>query len=580
MTMRKLLTAMLCTLILLCARSSILQAQGLEGYGGGFKIYLSKDSTTFVRLLFWNQIWIRWMQQNPGTSVSNNPETRETFDIGIRRSRMLVHGQLTPRILLFWIIGVNNQTFNSGGLGIASGFDPTSDGKRQQVFVHDAWCEFKWSRELFIGAGLLTWSGLSRQTNWATLNYNMLDASNLGWINLDATDQFARMFGIYAKGEIGHFNYRAVLSKPFTIPNPGLATPIGGTTNQPPSWAAALTTLPPAYNISQWAGNNNELLYHAYVNYDFFEQESSVLPFMVGSYLGTKKVFNIGVGFNLHPRGMWHRIRPANPAIPEAVARTIPAADLNTLNDALRRGIYPAGRGPGPSSAPGISSPEGSPLNITDSAFYNAWGRLNPTQQAAITDAFVDTAWTDTFHWAVDFFLDLPLRYKEDGTPDPTGPAITAHGAFYNYNFGPNYVRNIGVMSIGQPNPTAVGGQLVSQPEFNGPGNAYPLHGTGQAYYLQASYLTPREWTEGWGRFQFFGAITYLNYQRLREPTLMPEFGFNWILAGQNAKISMQFRPRAIYGRAISSEPGRELLDGMRRVGTRWEAITQFHIYL
>ncbi|MDW8466463.1 MAG: hypothetical protein RML35_09910 [Chloroherpetonaceae bacterium] len=122
--MRKLLTAMLCTLILLCARSSILQAQGLEGYGGGFKIYLSKDSTTFVRLLFWNQIWIRWMQQNPGTSVSNNPETRETFNIGIRRSRMLVHGQLTPRILLFWIIGVNNQTFNSGGLGIASGFEP------------------------------------------------------------------------------------------------------------------------------------------------------------------------------------------------------------------------------------------------------------------------------------------------------------------------------------------------------------------------------------------------------------------------------------------------------------------------
>jgi hypothetical protein len=85
------------------------RAQGLDGYGGGFKIYLSKDSTTFVRLLFWNQIWLRYMQQNPGTSVTNNPETRETFDIGIRRSRMLVHGQLTPRILLFWIIGINNH---------------------------------------------------------------------------------------------------------------------------------------------------------------------------------------------------------------------------------------------------------------------------------------------------------------------------------------------------------------------------------------------------------------------------------------------------------------------------------------
>lgn len=446
--------------------------------------------------------------------------------------------------------------------------------------MHDAWAEFKWSRELFIGAGLLTWSGLSRQTNWATLNYNMLDATNLGWVNIDAADQFARMFGIYAKGEIGQLNYRAILSKPFAIPNPGLITPIGGAPNQPASWAAGLTTLPNAYNIAQWAGNNNELLYQAYVNYDFFDQESSVLPFMVGSYLGTKKVFNIGVGFNLHPRGMWHRSRPANAAIPTAIASGIPEADRNTLNSALGRGIYPAPRGPGASAAPGISSPAGSPLNTTDSAFYNAWGRLNAGQQAAITDAFVDTSYTDTFHWAIDFFLDLPLRYKADGSPDPKGDAITAHGAFYNFNFGPNYVRNIGVKPIGQANPAVFNGQLQSQPEFNGPGGAYPVHGTGQAYYVQASYLTPAEWTEGWGRFQFFGALTYLNYQRLREAMFMPEFGFNWILAGQNAKISMQFRPRAIYGRAISSEPGRELLDGLRRVDTRWEAITQFHIYL
>jgi hypothetical protein len=255
--MRKLLYAVIvaCTICFCGVFSSAnLAAQGFDGYGGGLRLYLGKDSTSFIRMIMWSQVWLRYIQQNPGTSVNNNPDTQETFDIGIRRSRMLFHGQVTPRILVFWILGINNQTFNSGGLGIQSGNDAMTDGKRQQVFVHDAWTEFKFSRELFIGAGLLTWSGLSRQTNAATLNFLAIDSPVFGWSTLDATDQFARMFGIYAKGEIDKFNYRAVLSKPFAIPNPGT---ISGAANTP-AWAQTFSNLPNAYNIAQWAGQQQQ----------------------------------------------------------------------------------------------------------------------------------------------------------------------------------------------------------------------------------------------------------------------------------------------------------------------------------
>ena len=36
---------------------------------------------------------------------------------------------------------------------------------------------------------------------------------------------------------------------------------------------------------------------------NLFDQESNFLPFKVGSYLGGKKVFNVGAGFFVHPSG-------------------------------------------------------------------------------------------------------------------------------------------------------------------------------------------------------------------------------------------------------------------------------------
>jgi hypothetical protein len=50
-------------------------------------------------------------------------------------------------------------------------------------------------------------------------------------------------------------------------------------------------------------GTKASNIYAGYFNYQFFDQESNKLPYMVGSYFGSKKIFNIGAGFLTHPKG-------------------------------------------------------------------------------------------------------------------------------------------------------------------------------------------------------------------------------------------------------------------------------------
>src|SRR5690606_25423969 len=52
--------------------------------------------------------------------------------------------------------------------------------------------------------------------------------------------------------------------------------------------------------------NKGKYAYAGYFEYQFFDSESNFLPFKVGTYLGTKKVLNIGTGFFLHPNGIVH----------------------------------------------------------------------------------------------------------------------------------------------------------------------------------------------------------------------------------------------------------------------------------
>lgn len=86
-----------------------------------------------------------------------------------------------------------------------------------------------------------------------------VDAPIFNWSNIEATDQFARQFGIYAKGQLGKLDYRVALNKPFvngTVPS---AVPKNGI----------------AVNVT-----NENYATAGYFSFMLKDKESNVLPFM------------------------------------------------------------------------------------------------------------------------------------------------------------------------------------------------------------------------------------------------------------------------------------------------------------
>ncbi|MDW8345360.1 MAG: porin [Bacteroidia bacterium] len=267
-----------------------LWAQGSEIYGKGIRLNLNEDGSRFIRFITWHQIWIRYIDNNPGTLVNGLPEAG-TWDIGLRRSRFLWVTQISPKYLILTHIGINNQTFVNGGGSGTTGIGGYGVGKKPQIFLHDFWNEYMVLKDkLYIGTGLHYWNGVTRLASASTLNFLALDAPIFNWALIEETDQFARQFGIYAKGKLGRLDYRIAANKPF-------ATPQSGAVYNPAGADKILLDNP----NRAFAYQNNSWALAGYFTYDFFEKESNYLPFFVGTYVGTKKVWNVGGGFHFHP---------------------------------------------------------------------------------------------------------------------------------------------------------------------------------------------------------------------------------------------------------------------------------------
>ncbi|MCS6988124.1 MAG: hypothetical protein NZM06_01260 [Chloroherpetonaceae bacterium] len=283
-------------LIAVCSLSVSLFGQGMEKYGGGARINLNEDKSHYIRFITWVQIWARYQQMNPASTVNANPTTTAS-DIGMRRGRFLAYGSFGKGSLFMFHIGINNQTFVGGG---APG-EITGIGKKPQLFIHDMWYEQKIiDKALYLGFGLHYWWGISREANASTLNFLALDAPIYNWPLIEASDQFARQYGVYIKGQIfegpfGLLDYRAHINKPF---KPGVGTSLGGAQFDGTGAATPLTSVQANYNPF-----NNTFSYGAYLTWQFLDKEPDVLPFEVGTYVGTKRVFNLGFGFYYHPKG-------------------------------------------------------------------------------------------------------------------------------------------------------------------------------------------------------------------------------------------------------------------------------------
>jgi hypothetical protein len=132
--------------------------------------------------------------------------------------------------------------------------------------------------------------------------------------------------------------------------------------------------------------------------------------------------------------------------------------------------------------------------------------------------------------FGLDAFLDLPLSSNSK-------TAYTAYAVWYDYDFGPNYLRNIGIMNVGF-------GPGTSQ---NGPGNAQPTIGTGTIFYTLHGFLLPQSILREKGRLQPFVATTHKNFEYFQEGNWQYDLGLNYYINGHHAKITLQYSQRPIY---------------------------------
>lgn len=256
-------------------------AHALEAEYAPIVVKPSKD--TFLRFIVWNQIWARAIQNNPGTITSAGGAGEQdewSTDVALRRVRLLTFGKIGDDVLLMLHLGINNQTYRNNVFGTGE--------SGPAFFIHDAWTEFKIVKSdafrLDFGGGLLYWNGISRMTNASTLNFLALDAPITNWPLINANDQFARQLGLYVKGNVTKwFDYRIALVRPFSDFNQGTpADPV---------------------NMVPGSPGQNEWGLSTYFKLQIFDKESNTLPYAVGTYLGKKKVLNLGYGFHWHPGG-------------------------------------------------------------------------------------------------------------------------------------------------------------------------------------------------------------------------------------------------------------------------------------
>jgi hypothetical protein len=238
------------------------------------KLALNADGSRYVKFTLLNQAWARYNQSNPGSTV-NGTRREHTTDFGIRRFRVQMFGQLTDRVFIYSQFGQNN--FNS------------LSARKAEFFLHDATGEYAVVKDqLSLGLGLSAWNGLSRFTSSSTGSILGLDLPLGAETVIDVEDQFGRKLGAYAKGKLGKLDYRLSVADPLTF-------------QRSPSYNAAIT---PNANFSP---KPPKLMTQGYFMWQFLDQEANLTPYTNGTYLGKKRVLNLGAGFIVQPEAMAYR---------------------------------------------------------------------------------------------------------------------------------------------------------------------------------------------------------------------------------------------------------------------------------
>ncbi|MBE0423399.1 MAG: porin [Lutibacter sp.] len=391
-------------LLLFIASSSYSQSNKL-------KLNLDESGKTYIKASVSMQLWARYFDTNPGTTISGE-SADNVFDLSVRRLRMGVSAQLTPRLYVYSLFGGNNIN--------------AATEKDFQFEVLDLFAEYEFAKEFSVGMGESGWEGLSRWNVRSSSSLMAVDAPLFSLLTVNKNDDNGRGLGIWTKGQVGKFDYILSLKDPVQF---GVISTEGKI---------------------DFAKNKPRKRISGYVKYEFLDNESNKSPYSggTGTYVGTKNILNLGIGFMNQPK----------------------------MTSQLVNG---------------------------EEKFY------------------------DFKNWAVDLFYDAPIN-KEKGT------AITSYLGYYNTDFGPDYIRNVG------SNDITSGGT-----SFNGSGNDFPMMGTGSTLFFQLGYLLPK--AKNNSQLQPNIAIQYSDFDGLDDSMIVYDLGIICYFKGHSNKLSLGYQNRPVY---------------------------------
>lgn len=377
-------------------------------------VFVAQEEQEFKPKVNWNlraQIWLRYSDLNEGSLVNGEPTSSYT-DVSIRRLRIPISAQVTPKIYAYALFGGNNYSFKN---------------KETKIGILDLYVEYSFGKFLEVGLGKSGWQGLNRWNVRSSKSLMGLDSPLFTLNSVGKNDDLGRQFGFWFKGQANRFDYRLTFNNPHQV-----------------------TDVP--NDEVNFANNRPRIKIGSYVKYQFFEHESNKSAYQTGTYMQSKKVFNIGAGFQYQSKAM----------------------SDGDANDPM-------------------------------------------------------TNFFDMKHWAIDSFLNLPLKNND---------AITAYLGYYYYGFGDDYIRTVGA------NNPATGGD-----DFNGGGVAFPMIGTGASLYMQFGYAFQE--TNVLKRpiiIQPNIAIQNSEWDALEENMTVFDFTVNFFVDGKHGnKISLGYQYRPIF---------------------------------
>lgn len=381
-----------------------------------------QEKEKFKPVIKWNvraQIWLRYSDLNEGSTI-NGEQTSSYTDVSLRRLRIPLTAQITPKLYFYSIFGGNNYNYKSSNFPFR---------------VLDMYAEYAFSKKFEVGFGKSGWQGLNRWNVRSNKTLMGLDSPIFALNTVNKADDIGRVLGVWFKGQVGKVDYRLSLGNPILV-----------------------TSIPTGK--VDFANNRPRIKTSSYVKYQFFEHESNKSAYQTGTYVQAKKVFNIGAGFQFQEKAM-------------------------SDGDAL----------------------------LPETNLY------------------------DMKHWAVDSFLNLPLN---------NGGAITAYAGFYDYDFGKDYMRNVGAN-----NPTTGGGT-----DYNGAGVAFPMIGTGTTFYTQFGYAFKKTKVFDYPMvIQPNIAIQSSDWDALNERMVVYDFTVNFLMNGTHGnKLSLGYQHRPIFDAATMQQ--------------------------